>query len=289
MLTTINGKTYGFFNRYKPEYQKVEKLIELCENNSTPREVLEQIKASCFDNTLLKSPFLVRENSPIPVHPMAHPFALACLKRNYPVVRLFLELGMEVDEKTHSNDPRLLELFEGGKCWWKIEYPEAKKQELQSELEHHVLKGNASEAAWLMTHGVRLASPGVLADESVRKHSRPFKELVCRMGIPGNRLNKFHDWLKGNSPDADLQDILEAMLRGRHDEHQETAEKLLLSMNLLNEDKLEILADRTFPIPANIDLLKGLIEAYDSVVYHSFIEKSIAGLFREILCACWEI
>lgn len=299
MLTTIKGKTYGFFNRFKPEYPKMEKLIELCEN-STSREVLEQIKTSCFDNTLLNSPFLIRENSPMPVHPMRHQFTAACQRHNYPVVRLLLELGMDVDvpwnyhehkthRQIHSDDSMLMELFEGGKCWWKIEYPEAKKQELRSKLGHHILNGNASEAAWLMTHGVQLDSPNVLASESVGKQPMAFKELVCRMGIPDDQLNEFHDWLKENRSDAGIQDILETMLYGRHDEEHEIAEKLLLSINLLSEDKLDALAVRTFPIPARISLLKGLIETYDSSEHQSFIEKYIAELFREILCICWEV
>ncbi len=299
MLTTIKGKQYGFFNRYKPEFPKLEKLIELCESG-TPREVLEQAMISDFDNTLLKSPFLIRENSPLPVHPTRHPFSAACQRRNYPVVRLMLELGMDVDAewnftsyKTHrqhlADDSILMELFEGGKCWWKVKYPEKKKRELQAELEHHVLNGSASEAAWLMTHGVRLASPDVLANESFGKQPLAFRELVCRMGISEDSLIEFHSWLKENCPDAAIHNILDAMLHGGHDEEHESAEKLLLSIDLLQKDILDELAVKSFPIPACIGLLKGLIEAYDSSEHRSFIEKSIAGLFRNILCACWKI
>lgn len=299
MLTTINGKQYGFFNRFKPEYPKLEKLIGLCESG-TPREVLEQITASDFDNTLLKSPFLIKEYSPMPVHPMAHPFTVACHSKNYPVVRMLMELGMDVDvpwnysqnktlRQQHKDDSMLLELFEGGKCWWKEEYPEAREQELQNELERHVLNGNASEAAWLMPHGVRLASPEILASKSVGKQPQAFKELVCRMGIPENRLAEFHSWLTKNAPESDAVDILDAMRHGRHDEGHHIAENLLLSINLLREDKLDLLADRTFPITARIGLLKGLIDAYDTSEHKEFIGESIAGLFREILCACWEV
>lgn len=84
-------------------------------------------------------------------------------------------------------------------------------------------------------------------------------------------------------------DILDAMLQGGEDEGHEISEKLLLSINLLPEDMLDSLADRTFSIPARIGLLKSLVGAYDASERKCFIEKSIAALFREILCACWEI
>ncbi len=296
MLTTINGKTYGFFYRHSPEYPKMEKLIELCEN-STPLEVLKQIKASCFDNTLLKSPFLICENSPIPVHPMRHPFTAACQKHNYPVVRLLLELGMDVDVPWHyhehktlrqerSDNSMLMELFEGGKCWWKIEYSEAKKQELRSKLEHHVLNGNASEAVWLMVRGVRLASPDVLANVSVGKQPMAFKELVCRMGIPDDQLNEFHDWLKANCADAVLLEILNTRLVTRGDEGRDIVEKLLLSIDLLGADKLEEVSGDAFPHPVKISMVRFFIKAYKTNEHMEFIERTIAALFREILCKC---
>lgn len=299
MLTTINGKTYGFFNRLMPEYTKMEALVKLCENG-TAREVLTQIKTSDFDNTLLKRPFFIREASPMPVHPMTHPFTTACYFKNYSVVSLLLELGMDVNvEWNYSNrethrqhfayDAKLTEMFEGGKCWWKIEYPEMKKQELQSELERHIQNGNASEAVWLTMHGVRLPSPNALAIESFKKLSPSFKELVCRMGISENHLTDFLSQLKANGLDADVQNVLNSMIHGGQDERNDIVERLLLSIDLLGEEKLDELVSRPFTFSARIVLLKGLIESYDFCEHKNFIERCIARLFREILCDCWKI
>ena len=298
MLVTINGKEYGFFNRFKPIYQEVEKLINLCEAGS-PREVLKQVKKCGFDDKILQCPFLIRENSPIPVHPMAHPFTTACNASNLPVVRLMMELGADPDAVLHSqktirqafaDSTQVIELFEGGKNWWKAEYPEAKKMRLQGDLGGAILAGEPSEAIWLMLHGVWLTSPGFLASDEFGKQSHAFKEVVCRMGIPDEQLNDFHGWLKVNCADEDVLELLDAMIRGKEDEeNQEIVEKLLLSVNLLRDAHLGELVAGTLPFSDQIRLLKGLVSEFDGSNHQRFIEKTIAALLKEILCACWEV
>ena len=124
---------------------------------------------------------------------------------------------------------------------------------MQGELEQNILDGEPSEAIWLMTHGVRLSAPDVLANAAVRQQSSAFKELVCRMGIPVDRLPEFHSWLKQNCPDTKIQDIMDTLIQAKDDKEGDVAEKLLLSIGLIGMDKLDELADRTFSLPANAD------------------------------------
>ena len=298
MLVTINGKEYGYFYRHKPIYKEVEKLIDLC-GTGTPREVLSQVKVCGFDSEILKRPFLIHEASPIPVHPMGHPFTSACRQKNLPIVRLMLVLGADPDaEWYHTGEtvrqkyavsPQVEELFEGGKCWWTVEYPDAKKQALQGELERTVLAGEASEVLWLMVHGVRLPSPALLASAEFGKHPRAFKELVCRMGIPDQRLDEFHAWLKENSADADLLAILGTLLQTKGEEGGEAVNTLLLSVRLIGEDKLEDIAVSGSSLPVQISMLQHFISEYDASKHKAFIEKTLAALFKEILCKCMEV
>ncbi len=295
-IATINGKEYGYFYRAKPIYKDVEKLIELCRTGS-PREVLAQLEACGFDSKILKVPFLIREASPIPVHPMADPFTTACYSSNLPVVRLILELGADPDAIWHhasirqkyASYPQVTELFEGGKCWWKVEYSDDKKQALLGELERSILAGEASEAIWFMTHGVRLASPAMLASKEFGKQTQTFKELVCRMGIPDNRLSEFHAWLKENGVDADVLDILDTLLLPNDDEGLDFAEKLLLSVGLIDDDILDEVADRDFPLHTQLSMLWYYITNYDSSKQQPFIEKTVATLFKNILCGCMNV
>ena len=295
MLTTINGKKYGFFDRLKPDYANMGKLIDLC-GSGTPREVLEQINISCFDNTLLQCPFLIRENSPMPVHPMTHPFTVARMSRNYPVVRLLLELGVEPEllwtyrgHKEHSVDNSLRQLLHAGASWWDIKYSKRRKPDQRRELAQYIKNGDASEAVWMMARGVRLASPDLLADEAVAKQPRPFKELVCCMGIPENRLNEYHDWLKEHSADAELLDILNVQLVTRGKEGRKIVENMLLSIDLLGEDRLEDVSEGAFPQPVKISMVRYFIKACKINTHVDFIKRKIADLFREILCECMGI
>ncbi|MBR4220690.1 MAG: hypothetical protein IKR81_06010 [Victivallales bacterium] len=295
MLTTINGKEYGYFYRGTSTYKAVEKLIELCETGS-PREVLAQVEACGFDSRILKVPFLVREASPIPVHPMADPFRAACFASNLPVVRLMLELGADPDAKWHQTTIRqkyasysqVTELFEGGKCWWKFEYSDDKKQALLGELERSILAGEVSEAIWFMAHGVRLASPAILASKEFSNQSPTFKELVFRMGVPDNRLNEFHAWLKENCANADVLDVWDALLQSNGDEGQDFAEKLLLSVGLIDDNILDEVAARDFSLHTQVSMLRYFISNYDASKQQPFIEKTVATLFRNILCRLYQ-
>lgn len=297
MLVTINNKNYGFFNRNLPIYKEVEKLLSLSKTG-TAKEVLAQMNACQFDNKLIQSPFIIRENSPIPVHPMEHPFTSACSYQNYPVVRLLLELGLDVDEEwefcSHhllrhrfANNATLMGLFEEGLNWWKVEYPESAKQELQEQLKHHILADEVSEAIWLMLHGVQLTAPDFLKNEEFKKLPRPFRELVCSLGIPENRLDEFHTWLKANDAESDTTEILDTIRHVKNDEEQNLAQKLIFSVNLLSDDNLDILANRTFSFSTQIILLKGLLKAYDASSQRPFVTKTIASLLRSILDTCW--
>ncbi len=294
-IATINGKEYGYFYRAQPIYKDVEKLIELCKTGS-PREVLAQVEACGFDSRILKVPFLVREASPIPVHPMAAPFSTACFASNLPVVRLLLELGADPDAKWHqttirqkyAESPQVTELFEGGKCWWKFEYSDDKKQALLGELERSILAGEASETIWFMVHGMRLDSPAVLASKEFAKQTQTFKELVCRMGVPDNRLNEFHAWLKANGVDADVLEILDALLLSKDDEGLDFAEKLLLSVGLIDDNILDEVAARDFSLHTQVSMLWYFISNYDASKQQPFIEKTVATLFRNILCRLYQ-
>lgn len=295
MLTTINGKEYGYFYRAKPIYKDVEKLIELCRTGS-PHEVLAQVEACGFDCKILNVPFLIREASPMPVHPMAAPFSTACFASNLPVVRLLLELGADPDAKWHqatirqkyAESPQVTELFEGGKCWWKVEYSDDKKQALLGELERSILAGEVSEAIWFMAHGVRLASPAILASKEFSNQSPTFKELVFRMGVPDNRLNEFHAWLKENSANADVLDVWDALLQSNGDEGQDHAEKLLLSVGLIDDNILDEVAARDFSLHTQVSMLWYFISNYDASKQQPFIEKTVATLFRNILCRLYQ-
>ncbi len=295
MLFSSHEKEFEIFHVFLPIYKEVERLVSLCKAAS-PREVLSQMKICGFDSAVLKRPFLVRENSPIPVHPMGHPLMTACHYANLPVARLLLELGADPDmrynyhaetlREHYAANIQLQECFKGGKCWWKVEYPDAQKQELQGELERCILTGEASEAIWLMMHGVRLPSPAVLTREEFGKLPPPFKELVCRMGLPADRLDEFHDWLKANGNDAEVMDIMKNLMEDNGDKERGIVEKLLLSLDLLRPDKVDAMAAGAFSSPFRIGLLRHFINAYDTCEHQSFIEKSIAALFREILFAC---
>ena len=123
---------------YGEARMNVDNLCTLCKAGK-PREVLAKIRTVMLDCTTLTKKLFVHEASPIPVHPTRHPFQTACLVRNYPIVRLLLELGADPDadccatishttpRQMYANDPQLQELFEGGKLWWKVKYPEEKK------------------------------------------------------------------------------------------------------------------------------------------------------------------
>ena len=210
---------------YGRERENNDDICDLCKTGC-PLEVLARIKASGFDCEILKKRVFVRDASPIPVHPWRQPFQTACSNRNYPVVRLLLEMGADPDaecctrtllktpRQNYANNQQLQALFEGGRLWWKVEYPEEKKRTLQGELEHCILVGEASESVWLMAHGMRLPSPVILNSEAFGKLPRTFKELVCGMGIPNDRLPEFHAWLKQNATDAEMTDIMDALLAG---------------------------------------------------------------------------
>ena len=275
-------------------------LCTLCDEGR-PKDVLAQIRKSGFDSTLLNKRFFVYEASPIPIHPTNHPFAVACIDKKYPVVRLMIEIGVDPDalclggydptspREAFAEDSQLQELFDGGKCWWKVEYSDSKKQELQDELERNILKGEASEAVWLMMHGVRLASPSVLAAGDFGKQPRSFQEVVCRLGIPENRLQEFHSCMKKNCAAEEVVDILETLLETRGDEGREPVEKLLLSIELLGEDRLDELVNSSFGIPVKTSMLRHFIKAYDASEYKQFIVRTMAALFMDILCSCMEV
>lgn len=285
---------------YGLERENNENICTLCEVGH-PRAVLARIKSSGFDCEILKKMVFIREASPIPVRPRRQPFQSACSNRNYPVVRLLLELGADPDaeccagtilktpRKQYANNQRLQALFDGGKLWWKVEYPEEKKRTLQGALEHCVLGGEASEAVWLMTHGVRLNSPAILTSEAFGKQPRTFKELVCGMGIPNDRRQEFHAWLKRNASDTDVPDIMNVVDRTGGYEGRELVGKLLLSIDLIGADRLDSLIGLTLPIPVQIGMLRCFISAYDTSEHKHFVEKAIAALFRGMLCACMEI
>ena len=275
-------------------------FCDLCEAGS-PRDVLAQIKASGFNCENLKKKVFVREASPIPFHPWKQPFERACHERNFPIVRLLLELGADPDAdccayasvKTprikYGDDQQLQELFKGGKLWWKIKYPEEKKQALQGELEDSILAGEASEAVWLMAHGVRLYSSVILASEAFLKRPRPFKELVCRMGIPDNRKQEFYAWQKQNGSDADVLNIMGTLVRTNGDEGRCLIEKLLLSIDLIGIDRLDSFISCAFSLPVQISMLQALFSAYDTSEHQLFVEKTIARLFKEMLYTCMEV
>lgn len=285
---------------YGLERENNENICTLCEVGH-PRAVLARIKSSGFDCEILKKMVFIREASPMSVRPRRQPFQSACSNRNYPVVRLLLELGADPDaeccagtilktpRKQYANNQRLQALFDGGKLWWKVEYPEEKKRTLQGALEHCVLGGEASEAVWLMTHGVRLNSPAILTSEAFGKQPRTFKELVCGMGIPNDRRQEFHAWLKRNASDADVPDIINVVDRTGGYEGRELVGKLLLSIDLIGADRLDSLIGLTLPIPVQIGMLRCFISAYDTSEHKHFVEKAIAALFRGMLCACMEI
>lgn len=285
---------------YGLERENNENICTLCEVGH-PRAVLARIKSSGFDCEILKKMVFIREASPMSMRPRRQPFQWACSNRNYPVVRLLLELGADPDaeccagtilktpRKQYANNQRLQALFDGGKLWWKVEYPEEKKRTLQGALEHCVLGGEASEAVWLMTHGVRLNSPAILTSEAFGKQPRTFKELVCGMGIPNDRRQEFHAWLKRNASDADVPDIMNVVDRTGGYEGRELVGKLLLSIDLIGADRLDSLIGLTLPIPVQIGMLRCFISAYDTSEHKHFVEKAIAALFRGMLCACMEI
>ena len=281
-----------------PERENNDRLCDLCKA-ARPQEVLARIKASGFDCEILKKEVFVRDASPIPVHPWRQPFQTACSNRNYPVVRLLLELGADPDadcrfnhetpRQAYANNQQLQELFEGGKLWWKTEYPEEKKRMLQGELEQCILAGEVSEAVWLMMHGVRLQSPVILTSEAFAKQPQAFKELVCGMGVSNDRLQEFHAWLKRNASETDALDIMDKLERTGGDEGRKLVEKLLLSIDLIGADKLDSLIDFTLSMPAQISMLRFFINAYDTEEHQPFVEKAIAALFKGMLCACMEI
>ena len=285
---------------YGLERENNENICALCKAGR-PLEVLARIKSSGFDCEILKKRVFIREASPIPVHPWRQPFQSACSNRNYPVVRLLLELGADPDaeccactilktpRKQYAKNQQLQALFDGGKLWWKVEYPEEKKRTLQGELEHCILVGEASEAVWLMTHGVRLNSPAILTSEAFGKQLCTFKELVCGMGIPNDRRQEFHAWLKRNASDTDVLDIMSVVDRTGDYEGRELVGKLLLSIDLIGADRLDSLLDLTLPIPVQIGMLRCFISAYDTSEHKHFVEKAIAALFRGMLYACMEI
>ena len=277
-----------------------ETLCNRCEAGS-PRDVLALIKESGFDCAILKKKFWVKEASPVPFHPTRQPFATACMKHNFPIVRLLLELGADPDadccadtghmtpRKKYGGNPQLQELFEGGKLWWKAEYPEEKKRMLQGALEHSILSGEASEALWLMMHGVRLASPTILASETFGNQSWAFQECVCDMGIPDDRLQEFRAWLKQNNANVSLLDFMDTLTRSNDDVGQEFTEKMLLSIDLLGADNVDTLIDHAFPLSVQIRILRCFINAYDASGHREFMENAIAALIREILYACMEV
>ena len=284
---------------YGPEQKNNDEICNLCEAGC-PRCMLARIKASGFDCEILKKKVMVREASPIPVHPGRQPFLTACAKRNYPIVRLFLELGADPDaecrawnnnlktpRQNYTDNLELQELFEGGKSWWKVEYPEEKKMTLRDELEHFIMAGKASEAVWLMMHGVRLDSPAMLASEAFAKQSQAFKELVCGMGVSNDRLQEFQDWLNENATDA--LNIMEMLARTGGDEGREFVEKLLLSIDLIGAGRLDSLIGQSIPIPVQIGILRCFISAYDASEHKPFVEKAITTLFKEMLCASMEV
>ena len=191
--------------------------------------------------------------------------------------------------QTYANTQQLQELFEGGKLWWKVQYPEEKKRTLHGELEQNILAGKASEALWLMMHGVKLTTPNILATVGFGRQSKAFKELICGMGIPTSRRQEFHAQLMKNSADANVLDILYALLQTNGNEGRIFAENLLHSLVLLPEEKVNELTRDASTVSERIGILKHLINAYTASEHQSFIEKNIAMLLKEILSCCMPV
>jgi hypothetical protein len=79
------------------------------------------------------------------------------------------------------------------------------------------------------------------------------------------------------------------LIQAKDDKEGDVAEKLLLSIGLIGMDKLDELADRTFSLPVQIRMLQYFIDSYDGSEHQSFMEKTIASLFKEILYRCMEV
>ncbi|MBO4512888.1 MAG: hypothetical protein J5746_08985 [Victivallales bacterium] len=280
--------------------KKIRNLVWHCNDGCSPREALSLLQECGIDHSMLNKCFLVREASPIPVHPIGHPFISSCLHDNLPVVRLLMELGQDPDalityhpyhpgqyisaRQCYADKPALQDIFAGGKHWWKQEYPEARRLELQNALEKNILEGEASEAIWLMCHGVRLASPAILASKECSRLPEAFLECVCRMGIPTTRIAEFQSWIKKCNAVPAILDIMDTLLLTHNDEGKELAWKIINSCGLINEKTLEDLLASFTSISMRISLLQHCIRQCDIAALHPFIAKTITSLFWEILC-----
>ena len=60
-------------------------------------------------------------------------------------------------------------------------------------------------------------------------------------------------------------------------------------MDLLGADKLDDVSGGEFPYPVKISMVRFFIKAYETNEQVDFIERTIAALFREILCSCMEV
>ncbi|MBQ7178898.1 MAG: hypothetical protein IJS08_15890, partial [Victivallales bacterium] len=276
-------------------------LIQRCNDGCSPREALSLLLECDIDHSILNKCFLIREASPSPNHPGVHPFSASCTHDNLPVVRLLMELGQDPDalivnhsrknvtaRKCYADKPALQDIFAGGKHWWKQEYPETRRQKLQNALAKNILEGEASEAIWLMCHGVRLASPDILASKECSRLPDAFLECVCRMGIPVTRIAEFQSWLKKSNAVSAIIDTMDTLLVTNNDEGKEFAEKIINSCGLIDEGTLKDLLSSFTSISMQISLLQHFIRQCDIATLHPFISKTIVILFWEILCKCME-
>ena len=247
-------------------------LVHLCRNGSA-KEVLAQIRKirKCdYLSWFLESYHYVRSYGPISgrrIDRVLSPVESAIWGNNLEVLRLFLMLGADpnaeygnefnkVTPYSHAaaDRPQALALFDSAFPWWNMSYTTSQCHELQARLAGYVSRGAFSDIMWHGLRGLRLESPDLLVSKEFEKAPRSVRELVGCLCVPDEMAADYLRWLIAHHA---AQESLEA-LQKEHDDSEELLERFSLSIGLLTEEKLEMLANIALKAKNPIGLLKHL-------------------------------
>ena len=276
-----------FPTAYVYDFKDFDFFHEFCEFGSS-MDILTLVKTNSYDRKFMKTNFVRKVGSPIPVNPVTHPLYEACKARNLPVIIILLELGTDPDLPTHAwskktirqafeNDKGISNLFISNPCWWLQTYSPSQQLTLQDEFISSFRQHEYPVIIWHLLRGMYLESPEILAEDSFATFPRTMKDIVCHAGIHQEKIKKFYYWLHEHTFCEDTIASMESAASRKHDVMDIALENIRLSLDLMDYDILFDVIQSTLPLEEQFFLLKWLANRYDmtgnkEILYNIFME-----------------
>ena len=260
-------------------FDNLQKFISLC-GTGTPMEIIQHIREFEYDRYFMTSTILIRmgtqPHSPIYAPPFLKP---ACHHHNLRNIIALLELGVNPEakcqlknkqlisiRKMYSSVPEFSELFAVGKFWWRSKYSDTQKVALKDEFESAIRDKDYCSVIWHLIRGMRLDSPEILAEDSFNDFPSIMKDMVCRIGIPNEKIESFLNWLREHTSCQDTLASMESAASRKADIMDTALENLRLSMDLMKtEDSFDMIQSVLLP-EEQILMLQWLADHYDMTV-----------------------